>query len=95
MQVSPYFNLHLCPNQSVVISFVATMIIMTIMITRGNIIDVEFFSGQEGSNAGLDEHCPFWQESCGLNFLVGRVDKAEKMSNFFLECGASHGSSLG
>ena len=26
---------------------------------------------------------------------IGRVDKAEKMSKIFLECGASHGSSLG
>ena len=27
--------------------------------------------------------------------LIGRVDKAEKMSKKILECGASHGSSLG
>ena len=27
--------------------------------------------------------------------MLGRVDKAKKISKFFLECGASHGSSLG
>ena len=35
------------------------------------------------------------QGKAGTDPEIGRVDKAEKMSNFFLECGASHGSSLG
>ena len=41
------------------------------------------------------DNCQVCDDDDDAGSLVGRVDKAEKMSKKILECGASHGSSLG
>ena len=58
---------------------------------------LEHFGGSLRNHRAVKVTPPFCKEHT-LNrrkAKLGRVDKAEKMSKKILECGASHGSSLG